>query len=509
MNEDDIFQTAKFVSQGLDALKNEYEKILENIVHSTKILSTNKIEEKIGLIQKSMDMIDLGIDEAQVMMQIDNHLQNLESEKHKLRIQVKRLCQENAWLRDELGSTQKKLHESEQSNASYTVELENLKFLKDIKLFDNDNGNSTDQTISEINIDFNDDQIHEQDLINDLFSLDDNEQDISLDHQQNHLNKIDSDADLLILSSQSTNESFISANVYEIPNRLKTLHSLVTEYTSQGRHEVAVSLCRQALEDLEKTLGHQHPDVATMLNILALVYRDQSKFQEASSLLYDALAIREKTLGYDHPAVAATLNNLAVLYSKRNKFKEAESLCKRALEIREKCLGSSHPDVAKQLNNLAFICQNQGKYDEVESYYKHTIDIYTKNFGSNDPNVIKTKNNLASTYLKQQKYIEAEQLYKDVLTCAYEKDFQSSRKNFSSLSSTKLRNNDTQNNWYKTIEIDIPAITTTLRSLSLLYRRQGRYDTAEIIDNCASRIRKDSQAVVQALNLIQQVNHLS
>ena len=31
----------------------------------------------------------------------------------------------------------------------------------------------------------------------------------------------------------------------------------------------------KALEDLEKTSGHDHPDVATMLNILALVYRDQ------------------------------------------------------------------------------------------------------------------------------------------------------------------------------------------------------------------------------------------
>jgi hypothetical protein len=38
---------------------------------------------------------------------------------------------------------------------------------------------------------------------------------------------------------------------------------------------VAVPLCKQALEDLEKTSGHDHPDVATMLNILALVYRDQ------------------------------------------------------------------------------------------------------------------------------------------------------------------------------------------------------------------------------------------
>ena len=53
----------------------------------------------------------------------------------------------------------------------------------------------------------------------------------------------------------------------------------------------------QALEDLEKTSGHDHPDVATMLNILALVYRDQNKYKEAANLLNDALAIREKTLG--------------------------------------------------------------------------------------------------------------------------------------------------------------------------------------------------------------------
>ena len=73
-------------------------------------------------------------------------------------------------------------------------------------------------------------------------------------------------------------------------------------------------LCKQALEDLEKASGREHPDVATMLNILALVYRDQQKFKEAGVLLTEALHIRERTLGPDHPAVAATLNNLAVLY---------------------------------------------------------------------------------------------------------------------------------------------------------------------------------------------------
>ena len=46
-----------------------------------------------------------------------------------------------------------------------------------------------------------------------------------------------------------------SAGGYEIPARLRTLHNLVIQYASQGRYEVAVPLCKQALEDLEKTSG--------------------------------------------------------------------------------------------------------------------------------------------------------------------------------------------------------------------------------------------------------------
>ena len=49
--------------------------------------------------------------------------------------------------------------------------------------------------------------------------------------------------------------------------------SVTYSFAADGRYEVAVPLCKQALEDLEKTSGRNHPDVATMLNILALVYR--------------------------------------------------------------------------------------------------------------------------------------------------------------------------------------------------------------------------------------------
>lgn len=43
------------------------------------------------------------------MVALAGHLQTVEAEKQKLKAQVRRLCQENAWLRDELNSTQQKL----------------------------------------------------------------------------------------------------------------------------------------------------------------------------------------------------------------------------------------------------------------------------------------------------------------------------------------------------------------------------------------------------------------
>merc|ERR1719464_1971088 len=299
---------------------------------------------------------------------------------------------------------------------------------------------------------------------------------------------------------------------YEIPARLRTLHNLVIQYASQGRYEVAVPLCKQALEDLEKTSGHDHPDVATMLNILALVYRDQNKYKEAANLLNDALAIREKTLGENHPAVAATLNNLAVLYGKRGKYKDAEPLCKRALEIREKVLGSEHPDVAKQLNNLALLCQNQGKYEEVEKYYQRALAIYESKLGQDDPNVAKTKNNLASAYLK-----EAEILYKQVLTRAHERSIEAgsideSNKPIWQVAEEREENkNNTEQSggglgvvggsstpfaeyggWHKAAKVDSPTVTTTLKNLGALYRRQGKYEAAETLEDCALRSRKDA-----------------
>ncbi|XP_011688769.1 PREDICTED: kinesin light chain isoform X1 [Wasmannia auropunctata] len=482
MTQEEIVAGARTVAQGLEALRVEHGGLLQGLQSQ----DAPAARDKASLLSKIIEMIDLGLGEAQVMQALASHLQMVEAEKQKLRTQVKRLCQENAWLRDELAGTQQKLQASEQAVAQLEEEKRHLDFMASMRQYDPDPSTEDENAKDR----------PKDDPVVDLFPDDD------ADDRNNK-------------SISPTPPSQFAQQVnagYEIPARLRTLHNLVIQYASQGRYEVAVPLCKQALEDLEKTSGHDHPDVATMLNILALVYRDQNKYKEAANLLNDALAIREKTLGENHPAVAATLNNLAVLYGKRGKYKEAEPLCKRALEIREKVLGRDHPDVAKQLNNLALLCQNQGKYEEVERYYQRALEIYEVKLGPDDPNVAKTKNNLASCYLKQGKYKDAEVLYKQVLTRAHEREFGAIDGDNKPIwqvaeerEENKHRNKENTpygeyGGWHKAAKVDSPTVTTTLKNLGALYRRQGKYEAAETLEDCAMRSRREH--VQQALELV-------
>uniref|UniRef100_A0AAY4APP3 Kinesin light chain n=1 Tax=Denticeps clupeoides TaxID=299321 RepID=A0AAY4APP3_9TELE len=467
LSQDELLLRTREVMQGLEALRAEHQAILEGLLETLRCLKQTQegraMEEKSAIIRRSLEMLELGLSEAQVMMALSGHLSAVESEKQKLRAQVRRLCQENQWLRDELANTQQKLQKSEQNVAQLEEEKKHLEFMNQMKKYDQDLSPSDEK-----------DSDSGRETLDDLFPDDQEEQGPGI--QPAH---------------SSAAAAAAQQGGYEIPARLRTLHNLVIQYASQGRYEVAVPLCKQALEDLEKTSGHDHPDVATMLNILALVYRDQNKYKEAANLLNDALAIREKTLGKDHPAVAATLNNLAVLYGKRGKYKEAEPLCKRALEIREKVLGKDHPDVAKQLNNLALLCQNQGKYDEVEYYYQRALDIYQSKLGPDDPNVAKTKNNLASCYLKQGKFKQAETLYKEILTRAHEREFGSV--DACPLFQGKQKEGSPfgeYGGWYKACKVDSPTVTTTLKNLGALYKRQGKFEAAETLEEAAMRSRK-------------------
>ncbi|KAH0631631.1 hypothetical protein JD844_006061 [Phrynosoma platyrhinos] len=347
MTAEDIIVNTRQVMKGLEALRSENKSIhqrLQEALLKGRQLMDEREEAVADAEVADIQALELLEEKHDLMMiALSSHIGALEAEKQKLRAQVKRLCQENLWLRDELAVTQLRLQHSEEMVAQLEEEKKHLEFLNQLKQYD-PKEDQAEKDSSE----------QRKDSLSSLFPSDDDEQRPG--------------------GQGSSAAQQAQQGGYEIPARLRTLHNLVIQYASQGRYEVAVPLCKQALEDLEKSSGHSHPDVATMLNILALVYRDQNKYKEATELLNDALDIREQTLGVEHPAV----------------------------------LGTDHPDVAKQLNNLALLCQNQGKFEEVEQYYQRALRIYQTRLGPDDPN--------ASSYLKQGKYQQAEELYKEILS---------------------------------------------------------------------------------------------
>lgn len=198
MTQEEIVSNTRTVLQGLEALRVEHVSLISGLGQTKN--------EKSDIVQKNIDSIELGLGEAQVMMALAQHLQNVEAEKQKLRTQVRRLCQENAWLRDELANTQQKLQASEQSVAQLEEEKKHLEFMASVKKYD-DNQEQEEAT-----------EKSRTDPVVELFPEEEQE-------SRNHL------------SPTPPNQiAYQASGGYEIPARLRTLHNLVIQYASQGRY---------------------------------------------------------------------------------------------------------------------------------------------------------------------------------------------------------------------------------------------------------------------------------
>lgn len=46
--------------------------------------------------------------------------------------------------------------------------------------------------------------------------------------------------------------------------------------------------------------------------------------------------------------------------------------------------------------------------------------------------------------------------------------------------------------WHKAAKVDSPTVTVTLKNLGALYRRQGKYEAADTLEDCALRSKKEA-----------------
>lgn len=190
------------------------------------------------------------------------------------------------------------------------------------------------------------------------------------------------------------------------------LGSLFDVRAQYGRAE---RLKRAALEIGERSLGPDHPEVATRLNNLASSLWRTNRPAEAEPMFRRALAITEAGLGPDHPDVANRLNNLAEVLRATNRLAEAEPMYRRALSIDEASLGPDHPEVATDLNNLAGLLLATDRLGEAEPMYRRVLTVFEASLGPDHPSVATSLNNLASLLEATNRLTEAEPMYRRAL----------------------------------------------------------------------------------------------
>jgi CHAT domain-containing protein/tetratricopeptide (TPR) repeat protein len=220
----------------------------------------------------------------------------------------------------------------------------------------------------------------------------------------------------------------------EHPQTAISLSNLGNMHYLQGKFADAEKIHRRVLAIREKVLGPTHPDTATSLNNLANVRFEQGKDQrmsigeqrarsragervlsqsEIEALYRRALAIQERSLGPEHPALATTLNNLSAMLDQQGKHSEAEPLQRRALGILERSLGPLHPDTASTLTTLAVSLDRQGKLVEAERAYVRAVQISRQ---SGNPRILLLNSSrLGFSLAKRGRYREALPYYREAI----------------------------------------------------------------------------------------------
>ena len=151
LSHDEIVSQTRVVKNGLSALRDDHYNVLARIREEcedkrnannhqtppdaveedgvcTRLLRHNGkspsadslLEERIDNVTRSLERLEVGIEESAVILGLSGHFQRLEADRATLRLEMGRVQDENDWLREELGETQKMLQEA-------AAELEGLR----------------------------------------------------------------------------------------------------------------------------------------------------------------------------------------------------------------------------------------------------------------------------------------------------------------------------------------------------------------------------------------------
>jgi CHAT domain-containing protein/tetratricopeptide (TPR) repeat protein len=153
-------------------------------------------------------------------------------------------------------------------------------------------------------------------------------------------------------------------------NHLKFLSNLALLYQQMGKFADAEAIYL----GMEKRLGKNNPDYASMLSNQAALYIIMGKEDKVEDLLKKSAAIYKSNFGEENPAYAKAISDLGNFYRYKEKYAEADPLLERALAIRELTLGRNHPMYVQSQEDIAILSWKRKAWSKAFMMYREVMD---------------------------------------------------------------------------------------------------------------------------------------
>ena len=188
---------------------------------------------------------------------------------------------------------------------------------------------------------------------------------------------------------------------------LDCLDDLAWIYCLSGDLKKGEPLLQTILEQRQKVLGLEHPDVGLVDSQLAWVLALEAQYPQAQSLFRRAAEIYRNAQGPFGRTYVQCLSGLAETDMRANDYRRAEALRLEILAIHRRTMGESNPALASDLRDLSLTYRFLLDFDKAERFLHQALNILKENGKEKDLDYVRCLADLAYLDRETGKYDKA------------------------------------------------------------------------------------------------------
>lgn len=338
--------------------------------------------EMLSYSERMRILLQMGKEECEILYVMVAYSELVEVEQIRLRLQVKRMIQENEFLKEELKSLKDKIRNLEEKVITVETEKNQFEYTYMLKPFE----------------------------------------------------EVDETKNRVMLKAL---EETVSDPDEKIPAKLQAFGELVQEYLREGQNEIALSMCQQALE---KHIQKQpnSVEVAAIYGLIGKIYKNDQNYEKAVEYFRKSLKIRKEVCGAESDEVGITLSMIGTILAKLGMINESRNVTIEAIKIREKTIGKTDPEIGLLYASLGSLSCQMQRWREMLDEYSIALSIFQNALELHDPLVLKTQQQVALAFIKLKKVQKAREMLERMAALYHKKNGKSATKepNFLSIIKT-------------------------------------------------------------------------